>query len=275
MNILVTLDSNYIYPLCVMLHSLAQTNPNGQFDIYVAYSSLTDEDFENMEKALGGIDATIHKILVDNSIFSGAPVLDRLSKETYYRLLIGDILPADVHRILYLDPDLVVNRDITDFYNLDLQGKTLAGCMHMFGFFDKFNLFRLRVKFKNRYINAGVLLIDLDKWRETVTVPQILDYISANIKRLWLADQDVINYIFCSSILHIDERLYNLDEKTLHKYTSKYAVVKRTKRMHIDSLDWVRKNTYIIHFNGKHKPWREGSEYKGKLGEFFEKYKSL
>lgn len=269
MNILVTLDSNYIYPLCVMFNSLAKTNPGRDFDIYVAYSSLTDDDFKKMEKALVGVNAVIHKVPVDNEIFSGAPVLDRLSKETYYRLLIGDILPADVHKILYLDPDIVINRDLTEFYNIDMTGKAVAGGMHMFGIFETVNLVRLKMDSDCHYINAGVLLINLDEWRKAVTLQQILDYITANIKRLLLADQDVINHIFQHSTLRIDERLFNLDEKTFHKYSSKYAGEKQ-----ID-LDWVRKNTFVIHFNGKHKPWREGNGYKGKLGEFFEKNKDI
>ena len=269
MNILVTLDSNYIYPLCVMFNSLAKTNPDGEFDIYVAYSSLTEDDFAKMGKALGGINAVIHRIPVDNKIFSGAPVLDRLSKETYYRLLIGNILPDDIHKILYLDPDIVINRDLTEFYNTDMTGKTVAGGMHMFGFFENINLWRLGMDKSSHYINAGVLLINLDEWRKAVTLQQILDFISANIKKLLLADQDVINCLFQHSTLLIDERLFNLDEKTYLKYSSKNAGQKR-----ID-LDWVRKNTFIIHFNGKHKPWRERNEYKGKLGEFFEKNKNL
>lgn len=268
MNILVSLDSNYIYPLCVMLHSLAATNPHGQFDIYVAYSSLTEEDFELMESALEGADAKIHKVLVDDKIFAGAPVLSRLSKETYYRLLIGDILPESVHRLLYLDPDIVINKDLTEFYNLDMHGNAIAAGTHLFGFMKKINLARLGMKKTSRYINAGVLLIDLDEWRKAVTLKQIFDFISANIKKLFLADQDVINVMFEDKMLYIDERLYNLDEKTFGTYSRKKAGKKK-----ID-LDWVRDNTVVIHFNGKHKPWRE-KNYRGKLGEFFERNKDI
>lgn len=268
MNILVSLDSNYIYPLCVMLRSLAKTNPDGDFDIYVAYSSLTEEDFANMESALAGTNASVHRILVDDKIFAGAPVLSRLSKETYYRLLISDILPESVHKLLYLDPDIVINKNLTEFYNIDMQGNTVAAGTHLFGFMEKVNLARLGMKKTSRYINAGVLLIDLDQWRKTVTLQQIFDFISANIKKLLLADQDVINVMFEDKMLYIDERLYNLDEKTFNVYSKKSAGNKK-----ID-LDWVRKNTAVIHFNGKHKPWRE-KNYRGKLGEFFEKYKDI
>lgn len=268
MNILLTLDSNYIYPLCVLLNSISLSNPDGDFDFYVAYSSLTEEDFARMEKALGGVSFRIHRVPVSDEIFSGAPVLDRISKATYYRLLVGDILPESVHKILYLDPDIVIKKDLSEFYNIDLTDYVLAGGGHLFGLVEKVNLMRLGMKKTSHYINAGVLLINLDNWRKAVTLEQILGFISDNFRKLLLADQDVINVLFEDSSLRIDERLYNLDEKTFKAYSKKSAGKNR-----ID-LDWVRKNTTVIHFNGKHKPWLE-KNYGGKLGEYFEKYKNI
>ena len=63
-------------------------------------------------------------------------------------------------------------------------------------------------------------------------------------------------------------KLYNLDEKTYRYFSSCFAGERK-----ID-LDWVEKNTVIIHFNGKKKPWKE-QKYTGRLGDFFEKYKLL
>lgn len=270
MNIFVSLDSNYIHPLCVMLSSLAKTNSDNSFDLYVAYSSLTEDDFVCMEKALGNLNARIHRVPVDENIFAGAPVLDRLSKATYYRLLIGEILPENVDRLLYLDPDIVINGDLTEFYNTDLDGKVLAGCRHLYGFNEWVNFHRLRIPRKKRcfYVNAGILLIDMKKWRECVTVKSILAFIQKKIRYLLLADQDVINVLFADKLKQVDERLYNLDEKTFRHFTEKSAESER-----ID-LGWVRRNTVIIHYNGKQKPWHD-TEYKGKLGEFYEKFKSV
>ena len=53
MNILVTLDANYIRPLSVMLHSLVRADDCPKFDLYIAHSSLTDE---NIDSIFRGID---------------------------------------------------------------------------------------------------------------------------------------------------------------------------------------------------------------------------
>ncbi|MBB6215868.1 lipopolysaccharide biosynthesis glycosyltransferase [Anaerosolibacter carboniphilus] len=53
MNILVTLNSNYIKPLRVMLNSLLVNNPEESFDIYIMHSSLTDKDLNYINQILG------------------------------------------------------------------------------------------------------------------------------------------------------------------------------------------------------------------------------
>lgn len=268
MNILVTLNSNYIYPLCVMLHSLSETNKFNHFDIYVVYSSLTEDDFDMMKRALGGADYKLHRIRVDEGIFDSAPVLKRISKETYYRLLISDLIPDEVHRILYLDPDVVILRDLSDFYNMELGGNVLAAGTHVNSFILRLNHARLRMRKESKYVNAGIMLIDADKWREIASVPVILSFISANIRRLQLADQDVVNMMFEGRIKIFDERIYNLDEKTFARHS------RDPRRQDYIDLEWVRENTVIIHYNGKLKPWKE-KEYDGKLKEYFDKYKSF
>lgn len=267
MNILVSLDSNYIYPLCTMLRSLSKNCSGSHIDLYVAYSSLTENDFSQMETALCNVEHKIRRVPVSDELFADFPVLDRISKATYYRLLAGDILPSEVDRILYLDPDIVINKNLEEFYSSDMKGCMIAGATHLFGILGAINRLRLGMKHKHSYINAGVLLIDLKKWRETTNANDILTYISKKHRTLFLADQDVVNALFWDKTLAVDERIYNLDEKTLAYYSKKTAGDKR-----ID-LQWVRDNAVIIHFNGKHKPWKE-KPYGGKLGDYFESYKN-
>ena len=268
MNLLITLNSNYIFPLCVMLHSLALSNASNHFDIYVVYSSLTEDDFKMMERALGSADAVIHRVTVDEKIFDSAPVLSRISKETYYRLLISELIPDDVHRILYIDPDTVVIRDLSKLYNLDLKGNVLAAGTHMKGIVRKFNVNRLGLKKDSNYFNAGVMLIDVDKWKEYAPAEKILKFISDNIKKLKLGDQDVVNMMFEDKILLFDERYYNLDEKIFFAKSFRIYTSQPINR------EWVRNNTVIVHYNGSYKPWKT-KKYFGRLGEYFEKYRNF
>ena len=262
-NIHVTLNSGYIDPLCVMFKSMCVSNPQTKFDIYVAYSSLTDEDFRKIDNCIND-NMTIHPILVDESVFDGARILERISKETYYRLLVGTILPEEVDRILYLDPDIVVINPLDEFYNLDFKGKIVAGAPHTYGVVEMVNFRRLGMTRHRHehYINAGVLLIDVNAWRKKITTEEIIKFVDSNFKRLKLCDQDAINILFRKDILYVDEKKYNLDEKTFAHHI--WCLRMNHK--------WLVENTVIVHFNGKKKPWGEG-EYKGRLGCYFEKYR--
>lgn len=257
MNILVTLNSSYVKPLCVMLKSMMLSNPDERFDLYVAHSSLTESDFAKIKEHTDTNRVKIHRVLIDGEILKNAPVLKRISKETYYRLLLLDYLPLDVDRILYIDPDTVIINSLSPFYNLDFGGKLLAAAGHTHGLVELANRIRFRHKKSERYFNAGVILFNLQKMRKSVTTEDIFSYIRKNEKRLYLADQDVLNGMFGKQALIVDERLYNLDEKTVSRYK-------------ITNDIWIRKNTVIVHFNGKFKPWKEN--YKGVLAHYWFEY---
>ncbi|MCM1363684.1 MAG: glycosyltransferase family 8 protein [Faecalibacterium sp.] len=260
MNLLVTLNSNYITPLCVMLKSLMLSNPNGNFDLYVAHSSLTENDFNLIDKSIDKCRTAVHSIEVDPKILDSAPVLKRISKETYYRLLITDYLPKEVDRILYIDPDTVVINDISEFYNIDFGDCVLAAASHTGPFREFLNRPRFRYPKGHRYFNAGIIMFNVDMMRKLVNINDIFDYIRRHEKWLFLADQDVLNGMFNDKTLFVDECIYNLDEKTVSH-----------NKKRVTDLDWVRKNTVIVHFNGSYKPWKPN--YRGILAPLYFEYK--
>ena len=72
MNILVTLNSGYVYPLTVMLHSMMQTNPATRFTIYVAHSSLTPSDFAKIRASVvceAGLDKVADEIGIGECLY--------------------------------------------------------------------------------------------------------------------------------------------------------------------------------------------------------------
>ena len=260
MNILVTLDSNYVGPLTVFLKSLMITNPNNEFDIYVAHSSLTKEDFIKINGAINPSNTRIHPIVVSPGILADAPVFKRISNETYYRLLMMDYLPETVDRILYIDPDTVILKDISPLYNMDFKGKTIGAAGHTKLFIEDINHIRFRTGRESRYFNAGVMMVNVEKLRKNVTSQMVFDYVKKNKRWLFVADQDVLNGMFGNDMIPIDECVYNLDEKT---------VIYNRRR--VRNLRWVEENTVIVHYNGKYKPWKKG--YKGMLAPFWFKFK--
>ncbi len=256
-NILVTLDRNYILPLQTMIVSILTSNKDAHISLYVAHSSLTDEDFDRIALADINGNLEIFPISVDPSLLCDAPILKRLSKESYYRLIAHEYLPESVDRILYLDPDIAVINSLSPLYNTDLKGNYIAAAGHFDGFLNWYNKMRLGVKHNKDYINSGVLLIDVASLRKLRNTHKIFDYVEKYASKLWLGDQDTVNAFYDGKILILDTDKYNLDEKTFKKHS---------KRKDINA-QWVRQNTVIVHYDGKNKPWNE--PYEGELGEYF------
>lgn len=257
MNILVTLDKNYILPLRVMLHSILTTNPQAHIHLYVAHSSLTEDEFARIADGVSEQHCTIHPVFVSPDLLCDAPVLKRLTKASYYRLIAPAYLPEDIDRILYLDPDITVIRSLSEFYNTDLEGNYIAAAGHFDGFLRWMNRARLGVRHNSDYINSGVLLMDLAKLRALDNTQEIFRYVAKHKRKLLLGDQDMVNVFYDGHILIMDTRKINLDEKTFLKLQKKGKV----------DAQWVKENAFLIHYDGSDKPWHEG--YDGALKDYF------
>ena len=254
-NLLVTIDKKYVEPLCVMLSSYGVNHKGLKTSLYIAHSSLGCEELGRIEAVANEYGIAVHSIVITEHWFENTPVLDRLPEESFYRLMAFHYLPKEVDRCLYLDPDIIIRRNLSDLYFTDLGGNYIAAASHTYGIMNPVNTIRLGTQDNRRYFNSGVLLMDIAAIRSHLTLQKVLDTLEENIQRLWLGDQDLINILFCGKTLVLDEKIYNLDERAFRRSRKKFT------------LDDVAEKTAIVHFNGKHKPWLNG--YRGVLNRFY------
>ncbi|WP_040214530.1 glycosyltransferase family 8 protein [Clostridium polynesiense] len=266
MNILVTLNSNYIKQLIIMMNSLLKSNPTDNFKFYIAHSSLTKEDLIVINSKIDKSRCEIIELKINLETLNNAPVSKRYPKEMYYRIFAAQYLPRDMERILYLDPDIVVINPIKDFYNIDFKGKLYAASSHLPRNLRIINTLRLNLPSDNYYINSGVMLMNLSLLRENQDMQQVFDYIEKYKNVLLFPDQDVINGVYCNDILPVDPLKYNLSEKYYM-----YCKLRPVNYKVGINIDWVRSNTCIIHYSGKNKPWKR--RYIGELGVFYNEIK--
>ena len=258
MNILVTLDRNYLPPLQTMLRSMMRSNPGNRFELYILHSSLTDEDIRCLEQALPAR-CHIHSVVADGSALEDAPVTDRYPKEMYYRIFAAKYLPETLSKVLYLDPDMIINRSLEPLYQTDLSGYLFAAASHVKGAMQKINELRLDMEESGPYINSGVMLMNLSNLRKLQNYNQVFDYIRQHKNLLILPDQDVISGLYASSILRLDPYRFNMTERILTLHWDSEAWM---------NVEWVRKNSVIIHYCGRNKPWKEN--YRGRLNVFYD-----
>jgi len=265
MNILVTLDSNYIKPLKVMLKSLFLNNPDDRFSIYLMHSSLSEAELEDLDIYIKNHGSQLMTISVSEDYFSDAPVLLHYTKEMYYRLLAHRFLPQDLDRILYLDPDILVINSIKELYNTDLDGYLYAAAYHNVLTIKEINKIRLSLYGIDAYYNSGVLLMNLELHRKLIDEQAIFDFVEKNRSKLIMPDQDILNALYAKKIKSLDEKLYNYDAR----YYSYYKITSNK----VFDMDYVIRHTVILHFCGKKKPWKKN--YSGKFHSLYKHYEKL
>ena len=203
-------------------------------------------------------------IEVKEEEFKEFPISSRYPLEIYYRLFASDLLPKTLDRILYLDVDIVVIQSLRELYNMDFESNLYIASSHVNECMTHLNAKRLGLKEDVPYINTGVLLMNLELLRKQLNKQDILNYVNAYKKNLVLFDQDVLTALYGDKTKLVDYRKYNLSERMMNFYNL------RNPRSRID-LDWVKKNSVIIHYCGRMKPWN--GKYIGCLDCFYRELK--
>ena len=257
-NILATLDQNYIPYFNVMLSSLLYSNPDERFHVYLLHSSLCEEDMASTEEVLHSR-GKLYLIKIQEQELNNAPTTDRYPKEIYYRIFAAKYLPEKLDRILYLDPDLIVNKSVRELYDMPMGTALFAAASHIGNLLHFFNEIRLDIDETMPYINSGVMLLNLRQLRKEQSYQEVFDYINSHRGKLILPDQDIISGLYGNRIIPLDSYCYNMTERLF--------LFHRQSGDKMD-VDYVRRHSVIIHYCGRNKPWKRG--YVGKLDVFYQ-----
>lgn len=258
MNLLVTLNDNYIRPLFVMLDSLF-AHEKTPMNIYLFYSDVSQENRERLNEYIRSRGCSFFPILIDKKAFQNAPVFRYFTREMYYRLLCGVYLPKDQDRVLYLDPDILIRGPIRPFYETAFQGRMLAGVAdHAINSMLREKKKAIGFLEEEIYINSGVLLFNLRRMRNEFSLEAFIGMLERYGQAVSYPDQDMINLYFRGEITFGD-RMYN--------YNTGYGSI-RGMLGHALGFDKEAKKAVIVHFMGASKPWQPA--YYGKF--FFEYY---
>lgn len=264
-QLLVCLDENYMPPLRVMLASLFVNNQGEDVVVWLLHKNISQAMLNDLAIFCERNHATLRPIVVDGSLFSDAPVLHRYTQEMYFRLLAPFLLPDSLHKVLYLDPDILIINQLRPLWDLDMKGRMFAAAVHTGKTELANNINRIRLKTEHDYFNSGVLLIDLDLGRREIIPADIFKYVKKHEKELLLPDQDILNSMYGSKILELDDEIWNYDARKFSNY-----LMRSSGRF---DVDWVMDNTAILHFCGNAKPWK--AKYRHRFGILYKHYIQL
>lgn len=261
MNILFACDTNYVIPLTVCITSIFENNKDSNICVYVLYSTMTTKQKDVLRELATQYGQKINPIEIEPHYFSKAPAL-RWSKETYYRLLVNEVLPNNLDRVLYLDCDIIVNKSLKDFYNSDFEDNYMVARNEKEQ--EKQSRTRLELSKEGKYFQAGVILFNLKKCRGYLSYESSSKVIEDLGDRLLIVDQDVANVMFDGHIKDMEQKFNNWEIANFNK-SNLNRFFNYTNKIDLE-------NTIVIHYSTG-KPWN--NLYSGSCEDIWYKYLKL
>ncbi|CAM5597614.1 general stress protein A [Streptomyces purpurascens] len=170
---------------------------------------------------------------------------------TLHRLHIGEIVPEDVHRVIYLDVDTIVLDDLAELYDTDLGGAPIGAVINEVAPARLLTLGTTRASLSQTgakapgYVNAGVLLIDMDQWRAEGITPRAVHIYRTYGKDIPTLDQDILNHLFAERWAPIPSKWNKFIEHPVHG------------RFGQGRMEYLTRREGIIHYIGADKPWSD------------------
>lgn len=196
-DVVINTDDNYIQHCMAMLCSLYENNKEYDIVLHVVMKLLSEQSRKFISDLTRKYGNECHYYIVDESPLESVQFRKQrpLSKAAYYRLLLSSILPQTLHKVLYLDCDIIVLRDISEVFEIELDGYALAASIDDFPYTPQHRL-QLNMEADERTFCSGVMMINLKYWREYDSETKLLEYAKRYKKEVHLHDQDVLNYVF-------------------------------------------------------------------------------
>lgn len=271
MDIVICINEQYLMPAGVMLCSLFENNKEEKITIHVLLGEGGGLSVKPLEEMAERYHQTICFYDLKDVRMDDFPVglsfqEPFITKEAYFRLFVTDVLPQTLDKALYLDVDMVICGSICELWETDISDVAVGAvpdCFHQ----DIHETNRIGYEVGLGIFNSGVLLINLNYWRQHDVMKEFVSYAKEAKDHLKYHDQDVLNFVFrhCKKELPIR---FNL--QTIHMYYDRF------RYLHFRLIEDVKeafRHPVIIHYTGPEKPWYSNAYHP--LKRYFEKYRQL
>jgi lipopolysaccharide biosynthesis glycosyltransferase len=192
-HIVAAANDLYVRHMAIMLNSLLSNKTSGNpVQIHIIDGgTISSENKDKLVKSVEKFNQEIRFIPFNNALLEGVKITERFGREAYYRVFIPSLLPESIHKVIYLDSDLIVLRDIAKLWNINLDTYYLAAVEDSVGI-NRGRILRIPA---DHYFNSGVLVLDLNKWRSDNVTNRVMRYVRRYPRRILIADQDGLNAV--------------------------------------------------------------------------------
>ena len=250
-DIVACTDKWFVMPTGVMMYSACVNNPDVDIVFHVIHDdSVTSKNRRDLEETVtvfkGKSIAFYHVDVTKFPCFPNLTISSHVTQACYYRLMLPEILPKSIRKVLYLDGDIIVRHSLLPLWNTNLKNFAVGAVPDgSEGELEYYH--RLNIPPQLGYFNSGVLLINLDYWREHDVVKDFFRILQEYASKFKFHDQEVLNIAFSDKKVVLPIK-YNLASGSLEKIPH-YDYKKYEKE-----VEEARKDPVIVHFTIE-KPW--------------------
>jgi lipopolysaccharide biosynthesis glycosyltransferase len=240
-------DNKYARYCAVTITSILEnTSQPDRLKFFVLSSDISNENTEKLKQICHHFSSEIFIVHVDLSLFSSFPmVLEHINLNTYSRFLIPELC-SDYKQAIYLDCDIIVLSDIAHLFDKGIDTKPIGAVPHVALPYQDTFVRSFDVRGDDIYFNAGILVIDIDLWKQKQYSKTIVQYCTNNIQNLTFADQDALNVLFWQNYHHLPG-VWNVESRL---YKEKLLGLPQDQE-----TNYRTQNPAIIHYTGPDKPW--------------------
>lgn len=262
MNIVCATDDNFVQHCSIMLVSLLSNNSN--VCIYILTEGLKPENKLILENEVANYKGKLNFCIVDSNVVEKFPMpsdrgFSHISRATYYRLLMAELLPSDLDKIIYLDCDIIINGSLEELWNINIEGYAIAASKQIgYGFEAE----RLGYPINYGYFNAGVNVVNLKYWRDFNVKDSLLQYIERHFESIKYHDQDTLNAVLYDKCYYIMPK-WNMTSLTFSLFLntrgdSRNGVIINDYSREKNNIKQNLKHPIVIHYVSHPKPWNDG-----------------
>lgn len=279
MKVLYQSDDNYAVYMGVSICSLLENNKAVEnIHIYIIDDGISEdnkikirnmtEEYKRQVSFISGESVLQDKEITDVFSYVGM----RKNSHSYLKMFFAKLLPDVTGRLIYIDCDTAVDGDISGLEHFDMCDKTIGMVMDSLVIDSKESV---GLKKEDRYYNSGVILIDIDKWRERDCSKRIMEHIK-NVRTYGTVDQDVLNIELKDEIITLPIK-YNIQPVHFDYPYSLYTRVYRHREEYYGQkeIEEAVEKPAIIHYLRYigESPWNADNVHPGT--PYFDKYLSL
>lgn len=252
-HVMMCVDHGFAVPLAVALASLDGVSKADSVNVHVLHPGL---DAGTRQRIVSGLSAIhVSWVELDESCVQGVYHTDFLSSATNYRLFLDKLLPAGIKRVIYLDADTLVVHSLAAMYQEDLDENIIgavrdANSPWAAGTWGA-NWRELGLEPSLPYFNAGVLLIDIARWRQEAVGTLCVELLR-QFRPRW-GDQDALNTVLGGRWRELPRR-WNLQTPELTGDSPGWALWR-------SEVEAAIADPAVIHYTGMDKPWHLASKH--------------